>query len=172
MTLILVGYMGSGKSSVGKKLSEILNYDFVDLDGYIESSLNLSIREIFETKGEIFFRKQESHYLMEALNKEHRIIALGGGTICYGNNLSIISEKDNSKMIYLKASIQNLTERLFHEKSKRPLIAHINSKTDLFEFIGKHLFERAPFYEQSHISIKTDSLSIDQVVESILLELF
>lgn len=172
MTLILVGYMGSGKSSVGKKLSEILNYDFIDLDAYIEENLNLKITEIFETKGEVFFRKQESVYLKEVINKKDTIVALGGGTPCYGNNLNVLKDDDNSKMIYLKATIQNLTERLCIETSNRPLISHLNTETEVLEFIGKHLFERAPFYEQSDITIKTDLLTVEEVVEAILLELF
>jgi shikimate kinase len=172
MTLILVGYMGSGKSSVGMKLSRILNYDFIDLDTYIEEGIGMTISDIFKTKGEIFFRKQESHYLKEVLKKEHTIIALGGGTPCYGTNLNIVKEDENSKTIYLKASIPYLVERLFVEKSSRPLISHLDTKPELLEFIGKHLFERAPFYEESDVTIKTDSMSVSEVVESILLQLF
>jgi shikimate kinase len=172
MTLILIGYMGSGKSSVGKKLSTILNYDFVDFDTYIEEKAGMTISDIFKTKGEVFFRKQESAYLKEVIKKKHTIIALGGGTPCYGNNLNVLKTENAFKLIYLKSSIQNLTERLFDEKSSRPLISHLNTKEELLEFIGKHLFERAPVYEQSDLTIKTDALTIDQVVESILLELF
>lgn len=172
MTLILIGYMGSGKSSVAKKLAEILNYEYIDLDACIENNLNLEINEIFETKGEIYFRKQESMYLKDIINKKNTIIALGGGTPCYGNNLLILKQQDDSKIIYLKASIHNLTERLFLEKSNRPLISHLNTKTEVMEFIGKHLFERAPFYEQADITIKTDALTIEEVVESVLLKLF
>ena len=172
MILILVGYMGSGKSSVGKSLSKILGYDFIDLDAYIEENLQMTISEIFESKGEIFFRKQESSFLKDVLEKQQTVVALGGGTPCYGNNLNILKEADDSKMIYLKSSIQNLADRLYSEKSKRPLISHLHSKTELIEFIGKHLFERAPFYEQSDITIKIDTYTIDQIVESILLELF
>ncbi|MBR9845974.1 MAG: shikimate kinase [Algicola sp.] len=172
MILILVGYMGSGKSSVGKSLSKILGYDFIDLDAYIEENLQMTISEIFESKGEIFFRKQESSCLKDVLEKQKTVVALGGGTPCYGNNLNILKEADASKIIYLKSSIQNLADRLYSEKSKRPLISHLHSKTELIEFIGKHLFERAPFYEQSDITIKIDTFTIDQIVESILLELF
>lgn len=172
MTLILVGYMGCGKSSVGKTLSKVLGYDFIDLDVYIEKNLQMTISEIFKTKGEIFFRKQESSFLKEVLKKKQTVVALGGGTPCYGNNLNILKEAEASKMIYLKSSIQNLADRLYPEKSTRPLISHLHSKTELIEFIGKHLFERAPFYEQADITIKTDAFTIDQVVESILLELF
>jgi len=172
MTLILVGYMGSGKSSVGKELSKVLNYDFVDFDTYIEERVGMKISDIFKTKGEIFFRKQESLFLKDVIKKRHAIVALGGGTPCYGENLNVIKEEENSKMIYLKSSIPNLAERLYLEKSERPLISHLKTKDDLLEFIGKHVFERAPIYEQSDITIKTDSLSIDNVVESILLQLF
>lgn len=172
MTLILIGYMGSGKSSVGEKLSKILDYDFVDFDSYIEKRTNMKVKDIFKTKGEVFFRKQESLYLKEVLKKRNTIVALGGGTPCYGNNLEVIKDEKQSKSIYLKSSISNLSERLFLEKSSRPLISHLKSKDDLLEFIGKHLFERAPIYEQADMIIKTDLLSVDDVVESILLRLF
>ena len=172
MKLILVGYMGSGKSSVGKKLSDVLKYNFVDFDTYIEKNVGMKVNDIFKTKGEVFFRKQESLYLKEVLKERNTIVALGGGTPCYSNNLNVIKAEKHSKVIYLKSSIQNLTERLFIEKSSRPLISHLHTKDDLLEFIGKHLFERSSYYEQSDITIKTDSLSIDQVVESVLLELY
>ena len=172
MILILVGYMGSGKSSVGKKLSKVLNYDFVDLDTYIEDHLGMKVRDIFKHKGEIYFRKQESKFLKEVIKNKHHVIALGGGTPCYGYNLDVLKNQNELKIIYLKSSIKNLSERLFSEKKDRPLISHLNTETDLFEFIGKHLFERAPFYEQADITVKTDLLTIDQVVASILLELF
>lgn len=172
MTFILVGYMGSGKSSVGKKLSKIINYDFIDFDAYIETKVEMKINEIFKTKGEVFFRKQESIYLDEILQKKKTVVALGGGTPCYGDNLMRIQEQNHVKLIYLKSSIKNLADRLYLEKSERPLISHLNSKDEFIEFIGKHLFERAPIYEQSDITIKTDGLTIEEVVESILLQLF
>lgn len=172
MTLILVGYMGSGKSSVGRKLSKILNYDFIDFDTYIEEQVGMNVIDIFKSRGEVFFRKKENVYLKDVVDKSNTVVALGGGTPCYGNNLDIIKNGTRSKLIYLKTSLPNLSERLFAEKSKRPLISHLQTKDDLLEFVGKHLFERAPIYEQADITIKTDSLSVDQVVESILIQLF
>lgn len=172
MTLILVGYMGSGKSSVGLKLSKILNYNFIDFDSYIEKQVGMRVGEIFKTKGEVFFRKQEHVYLKDVVNKTNSVIALGGGTPCYGTNLEIIKQGKFSKLIYLKASIPNLVERVFHEKSSRPMISHLNTKDELQEFIGKHLFERAPMYEQADITIKTDALPVHKVVEAILLQLY
>jgi shikimate kinase len=172
MTLILVGYMGSGKSSVGSKLSKILNYDFIDLDSYIEKQVGLKVEEIFKRKGEIFFRKQEHLCLKEVADKANTVVALGGGTPCYGSNLEIIKQGSYSKLIYLKASISNLSDRLFQEKSSRPMISHLETKDELIEFVGKHLFERAPIYEQADVTIKTDALSVDKVVEAILLTLY
>nr|WP_321223328.1 shikimate kinase [uncultured Psychroserpens sp.] len=172
MTLFLVGYMGSGKSVIGSKLAEILNYDYLDLDDYIEKNEENSIKTIFEKKGEIYFRKIENLYLNQLLNRKNTVISLGGGTPCYGNNNTLILESKNSLSIYLKASIPTLSNRLFEEKNKRPLISHLNTKEELSEFIGKHIFERAPFYEQSSFTIKTDGLTIKEVVDNLILKLF
>ena len=172
MTLILVGYMGSGKSSVGKRLAHVLKYDFIDLDQYIESKVHMDVKSIFKTKGEIGFRKLESQYLEETSIQPKTVLALGGGTPCYGDNLNRIKQHDHSIMIYLKSSISHLTDRLFSERDTRPLISHLKTKQELSEFIGKHLFERAPYYEQSDIVIKTDDLSIEEIVALITLQLF
>ncbi|MDD3723627.1 MAG: shikimate kinase, partial [Lutibacter sp.] len=97
MKIVLLGYMASGKSAVGRILSEKLNIQFIDLDSFIEEKEQLSISEIFETKGEIYFRKIEGIYLQELLNsKESTVISLGGGTPCYGNNIDLIENKSNS----------------------------------------------------------------------------
>ena len=164
--------MGAGKSSVGKKLSEVLGFDYLDLDDYIQEKEGKSINEIFSTKGEIYFRKIESKYLNEIISKSNSVISLGGGTPCYGNNMKHIKESKNTSSIYLKSSIISLTDRLLLEKDKRPLISHLKSKEELQEFIGKHLFERSAYYNLSDITINTDRNSIDEVVESIVLKLF
>jgi shikimate kinase len=97
MKIVLLGYMASGKSAVGKVLAEALHVQFVDLDSFIEEREQLSIAKIFETKGEIYFRKMESVHLQELLNsKEFFIISLGGGTPCYGKNMEFIKNKSSS----------------------------------------------------------------------------
>ena len=165
--------MGSGKSVIGKKLSEVLNYNYLDLDEYIQLKESKTIRDIFEGKGEIYFRKIESTYLKEIIEDTYNtVISLGGGTPCYGENMSIIKTADNASSIYLKTSISVLSERLFSEKDHRPLISHIQNKDELIEFIGKHMFERSPYYTQSDFTIDTDQKSIDEVIESIVLKLF
>ncbi len=162
--------MGSGKSVIGKKLSDTLNYSFLDFDDYIQSKEGKTITDIFKSRGEIYFRKIESKYLDEVItDKFNTVISLGGGTPCYGENMSIIK---NATSIYLKASISVLAERLFSEKKHRPLISHVQEKEELIEFIGKHMFERNPYYTQSDITVNTDQKSIDEVVESIVLKLF
>ncbi|MBO6607239.1 shikimate kinase [Psychroserpens sp.] len=172
MTLFLIGYMGSGKTIVGKKLAEILNYDFIDFDDYISQKEQASISDIFKVKGEIYFRKAEYKYLRDVLGLKTTVVSLGGGTPCYGNNMQTLLNTDNVNSIYLKASIPTLTKRLYDERSHRPLIAHIDSKDALSEFIGKHLFERAPFYEQAHKRIDTNDKDVTEIVEEILLNLY
>lgn len=170
MEIVLLGYMASGKSTIGKHISDKMNLNFIDLDAYIEKKENKSISDIFSSKGEIYFRKQEGIYLKEILSaKSNYVLALGGGTPCYGANLEHI-KKSSAKSIYLKANIPFLVKRLENEKSKRPLIANLNNN-DLIEYIGKHLFERAPFYEQATFKVVIDHKTIDEVVKEITTQL-
>lgn len=169
MIIVLMGYMGSGKTTVGKKLAEVLKYKFTDLDHYIENKENLLIPEIFNSKGQIYFRKKEAEYLNNILNDSDNIIlSLGGGTPCYGVNLNSILNTNNIVSFYLKASIVSLIDRLWVEKDSRPLIKEIDSKDNFAEFIGKHLFERTQFYSKSNHTINTDSKSISTIVEDIV----
>jgi shikimate kinase len=172
MVIILIGYMGSGKSTIGKNLSNILKFNYVDLDAYIQDKEGQSISELFSSKGEIYFRKIEGHYLEDVLAKCNTVLALGGGTPCYGNNMQTIKMANNSKSIYLKTSIPELVNRLSKEKSKRPLISHLQTTEDLTEFVGKHLFERSVFYHQADVTIVVDHKSINEIVEQIVMELF
>lgn len=172
MTIILIGYMGSGKSTIGKNLSKIVNFEFVDLDDYIESEENLRIPEIFKTRGEVYFRKKEHAYLNELLQKNDIILSLGGGTPCYGSNMDAIINAKQAQSIYLRSSIPNLVQRLKFEKSERPLIAHLETDEQLTEFIGKHLFERSFYYNQSDKTVVTDGKSIKEITEEIVADLF
>ena len=154
MRLVLLGYMGSGKSSIGKKLAKVMGLQFMDLDHYIEEKEQASISQIFKDKGEIYFRSSEHLRLKEILaTEDNMVLAVGGGTPCYAGNLDLINEKATS--IYLKCSIAHLEKRLKRRKSKRPLIAAIDDDK-LSEFIAKHLFERAAYYEQAQITIDAD----------------
>ena len=173
MIIVLMGYMASGKSTIGERLAKKIKYSFVDLDDLIEAKENASVSEVFKSKGEIYFRKQEAFYLREQLQtKENIILSVGGGTPCYSNNIDAILNEENAKSIYLKASIPTLIEKLMKKKSTRPLIAHIETEEAMGEFIGKHLFERAHFYNQANIKVVIDNKSKKEVTEEILEILF
>ncbi|WP_297694678.1 shikimate kinase [uncultured Eudoraea sp.] len=167
MKVVLIGYMGSGKTTVGKLLAEEINVEFIDLDDYIEARLNAKIAHIFETKGELYFRKKESELLNEILDDDRDlVIAVGGGTPCYGANMDAILEQ-TPQVFYLKLSIASLIERLHKEKDHRPLIAHLRDE-DLPEFIGKHIFERGIFYSRANYTIPGDNKLPEAVKDEIL----
>ena len=167
MKIVLLGYMASGKSSIGRRLSKKINLPLIDLDYYIEAKEGMTISEIFKNKGEIYFRKIENVYLKEIIDKnEDYILSLGGGTPCYGNNMEVINSSD-ALSIYLKASVNKLANRLILKKSKRPLVANLNDD-QIFEFVGKHLFERNPFYDQAKKIVKTDGKKKPEIVKEII----
>jgi shikimate kinase len=167
MKVVLIGYMGSGKTTVGRLLAEEINVEFIDLDDYIEARLNEKIARIFETKGELYFRKKESELLNEILDEDRDlVIALGGGTPCYGINMDTILDK-TPLVFYLKLSVASLIERLHKEKEDRPLIAHLKD-SDLPEFIGKHLFERGVYYSRANYTIVGDNKLPEEVKDEIL----
>ena len=167
-SIILFGYMGVGKSYIGKKLSKELMIDFIDLDNYIESHEKKSISNIFFEKGEIYFRSIENKYLELILNKNLKcVISTGGGTPCYSNNIDLIKRNKDLKSFYLKSSSTQLTNILFSEREKRPLISSINSKKDLNSFISKHLFERNIFYNQADYVIDVEKKNLSKVLSEI-----
>ena len=171
MKIVLLGYMASGKSTIGREISKKLDMKFIDLDDYISKREKRSISEIFKVEGEIYFRKIESSYLGEILNsKDSFILSLGGGTPCYSNNMELILNSDASS-IYIKASIKTLVSRLTAEKNKRPLVADLEDDK-LIEFVAKHLFERRFFYEQASITVHTEDKSIEEIITEIRILLY
>ena len=157
MRFFLVGYMASGKSTVAKRLARQLNLDFFDLDTYIEATYQKSIDSIFKKEGEAAFRIIEHNCLQILLKQDNYVLALGGGTPCFYNNMDIINAQ--GKSIYIKMSIQSLADRLIHAKKKRPLIQQHN-KQELTTYIAAHLYEREKFYLQAHYVIKGENLNI------------
>lgn len=173
MNIVLLGYMASGKSTIGSLLANSINFEFIDLDDYIENKEGISVSEIFETKGEIYFRKAEHNCLKEILSMRNKyVLSLGGGTPCYASNMDLIKSFENTISLYLKASINELVKRLIKEKEERPLVARFNNEDELTEFIGKHLFERNHFYNQSDSNIIIDGKSKEKVLEELLFKLY
>ena len=167
MNIILTGYMGSGKTEIGSRISQKLGMKFIDLDQYIEKKEDSSITKIFEKKGDIYFRKIESKYLHEIIKKDNIILSLGGGTPCYHKNHKIFNS-DNNISFYLKYSRKNLSKRLFTIKKNRPLISNFKSEENLLEFVSKHLFEREYYYSMAKNMINCDDKSIDQISKQII----
>ena len=161
--IVLVGYMGSGKSTLGRHLAHKFSYNFFDLDELIEQKAGLTIPEIFKKQGVIYFRKLENEVLKSALLENlNTIIAVGGGTPCYYDNMKMINE--NSISIYLRATVPQLALRLFPERENRPLIKDQETVSDLQEFIGKHLFERNAFYNEAQATVDVGSLTVNEAV--------
>ena len=166
MIISLIGYMGSGKSHVSKLLSSQLRLKLIDLDQHISFKTAMTIPEIFEKKGEIYFRKKEKEILEEILSSEkNAVLSVGGGTPVYYNNMETIIQ--NSESIYLRTSVNNLVDRVSKNKEKRPLLARIPEQ-DLPEFIAKHLFERQIFYSQAKFTVSTDGKEVQNVTDEII----
>jgi shikimate kinase len=173
MKIILLGYMGSGKSSVGKLLASALGFNLIDLDSEIEKREGNSISELFSKKGELYFRKKENEIIKDLVtNQDDLVIAAGGGTPCYGDVIKFLTANKSVMTIYLKTNLETLTGRLFPEKDKRPLIAHIEDEVGLKDFVRKHLFERSYYYNQAKLVVDTSGLSEKEVAEKIILNLF
>lgn len=148
MKIYLMGYMGSGKSTLGKKLAHRLGFKFLDLDHQIEGHYKLSIQDIFDKYGETSFREMEKQALFETKSLSNHVISLGGGTPCADNNLAFI--KNNGISIYIKMNPKALKSRLLSSKHPRPLIQKLQEE-EVLSFIERHLESRSKYYEQADI---------------------
>ncbi len=167
-SIFLLGYMGCGKSTIGKSLAQKLNIPFMDLDEVIENQENESIKAIFGKRGELYFRKLERQVLQDLIAQESpAVISLGGGTPCYFENMNDLAQSKHYS-VYLKASIPTLAGRLKDEKALRPMIAHLTDDAALTEFIGKHLFERNAFYQKAKLLYAIDGLTVEEIVTDLL----
>ncbi|MDA0356887.1 MAG: shikimate kinase [Bacteroidetes bacterium] len=169
MKIILCGYMGSGKSAVGLRLSKSSSMAFLDLDQCISEHESRTVSEIFSNSGELYFRRVERQVLENVLSREgNTVIALGGGTPCYGDNTAYMLAQPQVKIIYLKANIQTIVKRLESSKQSRPLLDFLKDSLSKEEFIAKHLFERSFYYEQSHQVVAVDDKSLEEVTAECL----
>jgi|TARA_B110000285_G_scaffold198912_1_gene231699 shikimate kinase len=164
--VFIIGMMGSGKSTKGKKLAKLLDYQFIDLDLEIEKQVGTSITEIFKTKEEHNFRALETQILKE-LSKPNTLISCGGGTPCFNNNIEML--KKTGHVVYFKASNEALVLRLINAKATRPLIQNLNSDEVLVK-LNTLLSERVMFYDQADLIVEALNLSpirLKELTESI-----
>lgn len=165
--IILIGYMGAGKTTLGKALARQLNVDFCDLDWFIEERYHRTIQQIFDEKGEAGFREIERNMLHEVAEFENIIISCGGGTPCFFDNIEFMNSK--AKTVYLKASPETLFQHLKMGKNERPLL---KNKTDeeLIRFITSSLEQREPFYNKANYIFDVSLLNnIDKIKDSVRL---
>ena len=165
--IFLIGYMGSGKTTLGRALSLFMNKEFIDLDIYIEARFRHSIKELFNERGEEGFRNIERNMLHEVGEFEDVVIACGGGTPCHFDNMDFMNEKGLT--VLLKASHEALMRRLTipTAKSKRPIIAN-KTNEELSQFIIDALEQRATHYNQAKLHFDSSRLeSYEQIDESV-----
>src|ERR1700743_1134093 len=161
MSLIfLIGFMGSGKTTLGRKLASRMGYEFIDLDHKLEQQVELSIAEYFSFFGEDAFRKLESEVLKKTLYPENVVISTGGGLPCYFDNMDWM--KANGKVVYINLSPKTLADRLENGKEERPLLQDKHGD-DLVLFIEQKLAEREKYYSQANIIADGLSLTAERL---------
>jgi shikimate kinase len=165
MRVFLIGFMGSGKTHWGKILSRQTGLPYFDLDEVIVAAEKKSIQQLFHDNGEEYFRIKEQEVL-EALSEDHDniIISTGGGTPCFFNNIDFM--KQQGKVVWLNTSVDILLERLLRQKHSRPLIKNI-SDGELKSFIVKKLQDRKMYYEQAHVMLHEETITIESLLKSL-----
>jgi shikimate kinase len=158
MRYFLIGFMGTGKSYWGRQWANENGMGFYDLDDEIEKAEGKKISQIFDSKGEAWFRKKEKEVLHSFFTKDNFIISCGGGTPCFFNNMEKMNEKGVT--IFLKTEVDELVKRLSLEKETRPLIKGIDDNA-LKEYIREKLNDREPFYNKAVYHFNTAYLNND-----------
>lgn len=167
--IFLIGYMGVGKTTIGRELAKKLNFEFVDLDHFIQNRYNKDITSIFEEEGEAKFREIENKTLREVATFENVVVSTGGGAPCFFDNMDIMNQ--SGLTIYLKATPELLTNRLItSNRDKRPLIKN-KTEDELLQFISENIVKRDPFYSLAHLTFESDELVDKSEIDKYLSQL-
>jgi shikimate kinase len=165
MKIFLIGFMGSGKSHWGRLLSQKLSIPFFDLDEQVAEEAGKSINEIFTSEGEEHFRMREKDVLyMITENHENFVMACGGGSPCYFNNIEYMHQAGTT--VWINTPLEILFQRLVKEKDKRPLIKELSDE-QLKSFISKKFADRKIYYEQADIKMDEEPVLIEKLIEKI-----
>jgi shikimate kinase len=166
-TYILIGFMGSGKSTLGRMLAEKLMIDFLDTDDMIEKNEKKSINEIFESKGEDVFRAMETELVQDLSVRRDYVLSVGGGLPAIEGMMQKLNEMGTT--IYLKVSNEELVRRLILDAEHRPLIKGMDQK-QLEVLVSERLTVREKFYEQAKIVLNSDHLTLDTLSNSLSIQ--
>lgn len=167
--VFLTGFMASGKSTIGQILANTIGWSFYDLDLLIEEREGRKIKEIFETDGELYFRELETKILREVINFRKSVIALGGGTIAYRDNLNLI--KESGQLIYLESSAEETYKRLRFKRDRPMMLFNGDDEPTYEQYINRIkelLNDRKKFYDQADIKFNTDNLTIGRSVDKLV----
>jgi shikimate kinase len=165
MTIFLVGYMGSGKSCIGRELAKRTGFRFIDTDKLVEAAAGISVTDIFAVQGESAFRSMERDALLSIdAGEGDTVVATGGGLPCAGDNMRLINERGHS--VYLKLNPEKLVSRLSASRNKRPLLAGMDYDA-MLRFVTDALAVREPFYSQASMTIDCNGVSDDYICRHI-----
>jgi shikimate kinase len=164
MIIFLIGFMGSGKTTLGKQLAAKLGYRFIDQDEVIEQKYQMTVSEIFAKHGEEEFRSAENEVLQELVKRESCVIATGGGAPCFHNNMELMN--GSGYTIYIKVDPEILVQRLKASHSTRPLLKD-KSEAEMLEYTQQKLTERSPFYSRSKLILYSKNLTIDDILRAL-----
>ena len=158
--IFLIGYMGAGKTAVGRALARRYGLEHIDLDWRIEQRFRCKISEMFAEIGEDGFRRRERNMLHEVMGMENVVVSVGGGTPCFFDNMEQMNAEGHT--IYLQGSVGVLVERIMRSQNKRPIVAN-KTQEELTQFVAEHLAEREKFYMQAQEVWNVDELDLDRV---------
>ena len=162
--IFLIGYMGVGKSSIGKKLTKKMNLSFIDTDDAIALQENKSINDIFESFGEAYFRKLENEFLNKVQENSGIVFSTGGGMPCFHGNIDIMNSLGIT--VYLQRPSKELFQRLMNAKKERPKIKHLTDE-ELLQQINMDLLEREKYYLKADIVLDRNEQGLDSIIDAI-----
>lgn len=163
--IFLIGYMGAGKTAVGRALARRYGLEHIDLDWRIEQRFHQKISDMFATIGEEGFRRRERNMLHEVMAMEDVVVSVGGGTPCFFDNMEQMNEAGDT--IYLQCGVDVLVERIMRSQGKRPIVAG-KTEDELKIFITEHLLQRTSFYSMAKYVLEVDDLDLDNLELSFL----
>jgi len=169
MRVFLIGYMGCGKSTLGRNLAEALGYSWIDIDDAFEIKYKISISDFFIRYGETYFRELEHKLLMETVSTNDVVVSTGGGAPCYHNNMELMNQ--HGITLYLSATPQLLLSRIQLSPNKRPLFRKMEGN-DALQKIASHLETRISFYEKASLKVDAENPDIEEIKQLILTHSF